>query len=99
MGAHPTLHPRDLPHSGVHIQSTRLIEITFSSCINQTMLHVYLSHSMCLTRTHIPGVDVSITVILVNISSIKGGIILSNANNYLKLIIKKTKSILFQKRN
>jgi len=56
---------------------------------------IYITLSMRLTRTHIPGVDVSITVTFVNISSIEGSIILSNANNYLKLIIKKTKSILF----
>jgi len=56
---------------------------------------ICITLSMRLTRTHIPGVDVSITVTFVNISSIEGSIILSNANNYLKLIIKKTKSILF----
>lgn len=32
--------PRDLPHSGVRMRSTRLIEIAFNSCINQNAAYI-----------------------------------------------------------
>ena len=73
MGAHPMLHPRDLSYSEVHIQSTRLIEITFSNCINQTMLHMYIALSIAFN-----------IYLEENMS-----LILPHADNYFKLIIKK----------
>jgi len=47
---------------------------------------MYVHHTLDAFNAHTHSRDVSIAVTFVNISSIKGGIILSNANNYLKFI-------------